>query len=330
MASAERSTAPAASPKQGRLPDFFIVGHPKSGTTALYQMLKRHPQIYMPDIKEPWFFVPELRARNDRGNSARHPRSLEGYLALFAGAGPQQTVGEATPSYLFSQTAARRIAELQPSARIVAVLREPASFLRSLHLQFLRTDVETEKSLRKAIELDGRRREGKSLPRTSTRPQTLIYSDHVRYAEQLRRYHEVFPREQVLVLIYDEFRADNLGTVRRILRFLELDDIQEIEPTEINPSVEMRSARVHSLVRALYLGRGPAARVTKRTIKRLLPARARRSLLAREHRAQTIEASPPDELLMLELRRRFKGEVAALSEYLECDLLTRWGYDDLG
>jgi hypothetical protein len=69
--------------------------------------------------------------------------------------------------------------------------------------------------------------------------------------------------------------------------------------------------------------------VGKRTIKRLVPARVRRSLLARERRAQTIEASSPDELLMLELRRRFKGDVAALSEYLECDLLTRWGYDDL-
>src|SRR6266568_3928211 len=91
-----------------RVPDFFIVGQHKSGTTALYEMLRRHPQIYMPDMKEPRFFASDLRSR----------------------------------------TAASAIAAAQPGARIIAILREPASFLRSLHLHLLQEGVETHQDFR--------------------------------------------------------------------------------------------------------------------------------------------------------------------------------------
>src|SRR4030088_1366059 len=121
--------------EQLRLPDFFIAGHAKSGTTALYQMLRRHPQISLPDSKEPWFFAPDMRPRFEPYLAGMPPETLEEYLALFAEARPEQRAGEASSSYLWSRTAAARIAEVQPAARIIAILREPTSFLRSLHLQ---------------------------------------------------------------------------------------------------------------------------------------------------------------------------------------------------
>src|SRR5437763_10281928 len=148
----------AASLLDKRLPDFFLVGHGKSGTSALYRMLRAHPQIFMPTLKEPWFFSAELFPR-----PPRKLETLEEYAALFEAAEPGQRVGEATPAYLFSQTAAARIAEVQPGARIIAILREPASFLRSLHLQFLQNQVESETDLRTALALEGARREGNEL-----------------------------------------------------------------------------------------------------------------------------------------------------------------------
>src|SRR5271166_3719156 len=152
MASTDTST-PVRTPAQ-RVPDFFIVGHAKSGTSALYRMLRLQPQVYMSDVKEPSFFVPELaRRRFRRRKPATDEEKLEKYLSLFAPARPDQPAGEATPSYLWSRTAAARIAEMQPDARIIAILREPASFLRSLHLQFLQSHVESEKDLRRAIAL---------------------------------------------------------------------------------------------------------------------------------------------------------------------------------
>jgi hypothetical protein len=113
-----------------------------------------------------------------------------------------------------------------------------------------------------------------------------------------------------------------------VLRFLEVDDTAPIELTEANPTVGVRSQRLYELIRSLYLGRGPVSRVTKAGIKALTPRRLRLQALqsTREHVLYS-DPPAPDEQLMLELRRRFKGEVVALSEYLDRDLVTLWGYD---
>jgi hypothetical protein len=313
------------------VPDFFIVGHAKSGTTALYEMLKRHPQIYMPASKEPWFFASDMRPRFQPRKTGVAPGTLDEYLSLFADASPGQRVGEASSSYLWSHTAARAIAEVQPDARIIAILREPASFLRSLHLQLLQAHVEAEQDLRKAISLEAARREGKHIPRRSHRPQLLQYSDHVHYVEQLRRYHEVFPPEQVLVLIYEEFRRDNEETVRAVLRFLDVDESHPVEVLKVNPTIRMRSQQLDDVVHSLSVGRSPAARAVKTAVKSLTPGDTSRKLLrAAQRHVVHGDPRPPDESFMLELRVRFKGEVVALSEYLGRDLVSLWGYDEIG
>jgi hypothetical protein len=312
-----------------RAPDFFIVGHPKCGTTALYETLRRHPQIYMPDGKEPWFFAPELHVRTPPRPEGT-PATLEEYLSLFAAAKPEQRIGEATALYLWSQTAAARIAQVQPDARIIAILREPSSFLRSLHLQFVQSYVETEGDLRKALSLEDQRRRGKAIPRHTYWPDALLYSEHVRYVEQLRRYHSVFAPENVLVLIYDDFRADNEGTVRKVLRFLDVDDTPPLEVPRANPTVSARSRHLHGLVHALSVGRGPGSRAVKETVKALTPRRLRRQALhATQRRLIFSDPGPVDEELMNDLRRRFKAEVVAVGEYLERDLVSLWGYGDV-
>jgi Sulfotransferase domain len=321
------ASAPApktAGAPPGRVPDFFIVGHPKSGTSALWRMLRTHPQLHMPR-KEPSFFVPELLV-----GSKRYPRGIEDYKALFSEASPGQLVGESTTWYLWSQTAAARIAAAQPEARIIAILREPASFLRSLHLQFMQSDVETEPDFRKAMALEGDRAQGRKVPPNSTRPQLLGYSEHVRYVEQLQRYRSVFPAERVLVLIYEDFRADNEGTVREVLRFLEVDERTPIETLEANPTVGVRAARLNELVRSLYLGRAPGARALKRTIKAVSSRRMRHAAMGSLRRWQFDRPAPEDPEFLAELRVRFTDEVQALSDYLDRDLVSFWGYGNRG
>jgi hypothetical protein len=315
-----------------RLPDFFIVGHPKSGTTALYEMLKAHPQIFMPELKEPRYFATDLRARfqptsTPEATRLQLPETLEDYLALFRPAAAGQLIGEASPSYLRSAAAAGLIAAARPDARIIAVLREPASFVRSLHLELVQNHVESEQDLRKAFANEQRAAmerspvDGPRLPR---------YSDRVRYVEQLRRYEAVFAPEQMLVLIYDDFRADNEATVRRVLAFLGVDQDVPIAAIEANPTVHVRSVRMDRLVRSLYAGRGPVASAVKSTVKRLLPHEARGERLQLVRRRLLYGApKPADESFMVELRRRFKGEVEALSEHMDRDLIAQWGYDSL-
>jgi len=282
----------------------------------------------MPALKEPQFFASEMRA----GPQPEHlPGTLEEYLALFEEALPGQLLGEASPSYLRSHTAAAQIAEIQPDARIIAILREPASLLRSVHLQFLQGGIETEPDLRRALALEASRRAGRSLPRNRFWPQALYYSDHVRYVEQLRRYHDAFPAKNVLVLIYDDFRADNPTTVRTVLSFLGVADPAPIEEVQANLTVGARSQGAHDLMYAVTVGAGPLSRMTKATVKGLTPDGARRKLL-RALRRGMIYGAPPaiDEELMSELRRRFEPEVVALSEYLNRDLVSLWNYGDAG
>jgi hypothetical protein len=303
-------------------PDFFIVGHHKSGTTALYEMLRRHPQIFMPELKEPKFFATDLPARLEPPTTRKLPATLQEYVSLFDPASPGQRTGEASPSYLRSHAAAAQIAGHRPDARIIAILREPAGFLRSLHLQMVQSHVETELDLRRAIEEEEVDRAGREVRR---------YSEHVRYADQLRRYHAAFPSEQVLVLIYDDFRADNEGTVRGVLRFLDVDADAPLQMLETNRSVRVRSPHVERVIHAVTVGGGPVSRKVKAAVKTIAPRRVRRGALrVTQQRLVYADPEPPDEALMLELRRRFKPEVVALSEYLGRDLVALWGYDELG
>lgn len=306
-----------------------MVGHPKSGSTALFRMLRRHPQIFMP-AKEPWFFATapgEPPARRPTGAGIT-PDTLEEYLALFAGAAPEQRIGEGSTSYLVSHHAARRIAELQPAARIVAVIREPASFLRSLHLQLVQNHTETERNLLRAIALEDERRQGRNAPRGGYWTQTTQYSEHLRYVEQLQRYERHFPAEQLLVIVYDDFRADNHTIAHELLSFLGVDPAAAVEVTEANPSVGIRSQRLHELIHAVAEGRNPMTRAVRASVRALAPRRVSRgSAVQLRNRLLYGKPAPPDERLLAELRRRYKHEVVALSEHLGRDLVSLWGYD---
>jgi hypothetical protein len=315
-----------------RVPDFFIVGHPKSGTTALWDMLKGHPQIYTPANKEPYFFADELHPPAATPRSfGWTPDTLDQYLTLFEPALPEQRTGEASAPYLWSRTAAKRIAEVQPEARIIAILREPSSFLYSLHLQFVQIYIEPETDMRKALALEDARREGKSLPEhLFWGPQGTLYSDYVRYVEQLLRYQALFPPEQMLVLVYDDYRKDNDATVRKVQRFIGVDDTHPLNVKQSNPTVRVRSQRLHSLIHAVAQGDGPLPRAVQSAAKTVgQRVISRQRAIDIRNRFLFTAPSAPDQQLMLELRRRFKPEVVALSEHLGRDLVTLWGYDDL-
>jgi hypothetical protein len=143
------------------LPNFFIVGAPKAGTTSLYHYLDQHPDIYMSPVKEPNYFAEEVRLRNISAewqewahreqNSLRaylsgpmHEKKFGGivaswsdYLKLFKNVKDEKAIGEASVCYLWSKTAARSIASATPHAKIVMVLRNPVDRAFSQYKQAL-------------------------------------------------------------------------------------------------------------------------------------------------------------------------------------------------
>lgn len=295
-------------------------------------MLQNHPQIYMPAEKEPRFFITELRPKRLDGRKPKRPATLPDYLALFADAGPEQRAGEASPQYLRYPEVPPAIAELAPEAKIIVLLREPADFLRSFHGQMLHNRIETQKDFQKAIELEPARRRGERLPRNCNRQKWLLYSDHVRYTEQLESLHSVFPREQVLVLAYEDYRRDNEGVVREVLRFLEVDERLPIEQVDTRPLKDVRLQRLHHLTGSMQEARRNPAAVhpAVRALDAVLPTSVRERFGDRWRRVIYQAREKPSEQFMLDLRRRFRPNVEAVSEYLGRDLSGLWGYDKLG
>jgi hypothetical protein len=313
-----------------RPPDFFIVGHPKCGTTALYEILLQHAEVFMPHVKEPGFLAADRRRLFQPKMAGPLPATIDEYLDLFTAAEPAQRAGEASTWYLSSHTAATAIAELNPEARIVAIFREPASFLRSLHLQNLQDHLEDKRDFRRALSLEGQRRNGRRIPRRSYRPQALFYTEHVRYCEQLERYRSAFPGDRVLVLTYDEVRRDNEEVARKIFRFLGIEDSVPITMKDTNPTVMIRSQWLDDTLHRVSVGRESSSRSVKAVIKAFVPRTVRRRMLSAMHRHVVFTSPPPvDEELMRELRLASKPEVEKFGSMLGEDLVDLWGYDRL-
>ena len=286
-------------------PNFFIVGAPRCGTTALYDYLQQHPDVFMPYRKEPHYFGDDLPQR---------PPFLDegGYVKLFSSAGNARRVGEATVWYLYSESAARQIRDFSPDARIIIMLRRPVEMMYSLHGLFLFTTWEDIEDFELAIAAEEDRRRGRRIPRTTWWAPALQYTWLADYAPHVKRYFDTFGRERVAVVLYDDFRADPLGSVRAVAEFLGLDPGFEPHVTVVNRA---RVPRSRWLQRRLYdprfgsiLGRLPprAFHVVWRALMRAnIRYRARPSL---------------SKHLDVALTRRMEPAVERLEELLGHDL----------
>lgn len=318
-------------------PSFFVVGHSKSGTTALAQFLGQHPALFMSDPKEPNYFCPAFCHVDDPAEaplSAFVRRTEADYLALFSGARLDQRCGEASAAYLYSEEAAARIHAFEPAARIIMIFREPVSFLRSYHLQLLKNPVsegETVRDLGAAIQLEPARRRGERIPKGCLIPEMLYYTtDRLDYDAHYDRYAALFPAHQLLVLTYDDFRRDNAGTVRSVLDFLGVDPTFEPELGEHNAGgVAVRSKRAQTWLHQLSVGWGPMGRL-KPLVKAVVPRALRRRATDAAYRHLVFEeAGPVEPAVAAHIREAARPHVAALGVRIGRDLLGEWGYADV-
>jgi hypothetical protein len=310
--------------REKKRPSFFIVGHSKSGTTALSIFLDQHPELFVCDPEEPNYFCPSW-CRAPGPPSLFFPRSEAEYLSLFDRAQPGQRCGEASAAYLYSTEAAELIHRFDPEARIIMIFREPVSFLRSFHLQMLTNtpeEGETVRDLGEAIELESERRAGRKLPQGCLGPELLYYaSDRIRYDEQFERFARRFPREQILPLVYDDFRADNAGTVRRVYELLEVDPEFEPELGDHNTGGQaLRSRRLASLLHHATHSR------TAALPRRAVPRQLRRRAIDAAYSVAFEQAGEVDPVVAETIRARAFPHVEALGELLGRDLVGQWGY----
>jgi len=228
-------------------PNFFIVGAARSGTSSLYEYMRQHPDIFLCNPKEPMYFAfPEQRVNfsgpgDDLEINAKAVTSLQMYLALFQGA-KQKALGEASANYLYSATAPKTIAKFSPNAKLIAVLRNPVDRAYSSYLYTLRDGRETATSFEQALELEQKRI-------ADNWEHLWHYSEMGFYFEQIKRYLEYFPEQQIKIILQEDLKKDTGRVLREVFEFLDVDPNFEPEiGLEYNQGGQPKFALLNSIL----------------------------------------------------------------------------------
>jgi hypothetical protein len=296
-------------------PDFFIVGAPKSGTTSLYEYLRVHPEIYLPSQKELNYFGKDLKFNH-------FDRSFERYLNHFKDRQEEKMAGEASVWSLFSKEAAKEIADFNPDARIIIMLRKPVDLLYSLHSQLCFSGGEDIEGFSQALDAEADRRVGKRIPRTAFAVHALFYREIPKFAEQISRYLEVFPHNQVHVILFDDFKNNTTRIYKETLTYLGVNPELAVDFKIHNPNKSVRFKWLRDIIKVPP----PFIKSTGRLLvpggvrsKFMQTARALNDTLNRKEKKRI----PLDESLKRSLETEFHGEISSLGKLLKKDL-TAW------
>lgn len=277
------------------LPTFFVIGAQKSGTSSLYTYLRQHPQVFMPEVKEPDYFVEERSWGMGR----------DWYESLFEPAGDAVAIGEASTSYAMYPTyrgVPARIAALIPEARFVYLVRHPIERMRSEYLHY--RNLRDEAARRLCIQRE------RSPIETALRSHPH-YLNHSRYALQLDQYLDHFERKQIMVITTEELKRDRSTTVRRLFDFL------DVNPSWVPPEMDLEfnrttDARVPSGV-LTAVRRIPGSSVLARAIPLSVRGAAKQRMLTT--RVNIDEARLSDDLRH-DLEQLLREDVRLLHGYL--------------
>ena len=219
-------------------PNFFIVGAAKAGTTSLHYYLSKHPDVYVSPIKEPNYFCKDICVDGfnpymkrkfsnggvlfDKSNNviSKHQAYISDektYLKLFANTNNQKMLGEASVSYLYSEVAAAEIYKFSPTAKIIIVLREPVDRAFSQYLANRRVGSVFGNNFLDIVVSDY----NKTIKGWGN---THLYIELGQYYKQIRRFYDVFEKENILLLKYDDLSLDTIASVNRICSFLNVEE----------------------------------------------------------------------------------------------------------
>jgi hypothetical protein len=217
-----------------RKTDFFIVGAPKSGTSALYTYLKAHPEVYLPK-KEIYYFCSDLTFR-----TPAIPEDT--YLSYYTKVTTEKAVGDASVYYLLSNKAATRIKEFNSQAKIIIMLRNPLDMVYSLHSQLLSNGDETIENFEDALAAEKSRVIGERVPSFHKCPrEAFYYSQVAKYYEQVKQYKEVFDEQHLHIMFFDDFKKNAKEEYHKVLDFLQIERALPESFETVNPNKVSRN-----------------------------------------------------------------------------------------
>ena len=196
-------------------PNFFIVGQTKSGTTSLKEYLMQHPDVFLSNPKWP-------RGKGHFGWFSDYKNNEE-YLEEFQHASNEKMIGEKTTDYLFCPHTAERIKRFSPNAKIIMILRNPVDMMFSLHGHNLYNEAfEDLKDFEEALKAEEGRKKEYMDSKDKWHPH-IFYREVARYPEQVQRYFDNFGRDNVKVIIFDDFITNTEKIYKETLEFLDVD-----------------------------------------------------------------------------------------------------------
>ena len=307
-------------------PNFFIVGQPKAGTTALHNFLSQHPDIFMSKFKEPFFFCKDFHQESDQHYGFRKffPfRDEASYLKLFAQADSYKIVGESSAFYLYSQIASQEIYNFNHKAKIIILLRNPIDWLYSLHNQYVNTTTENERDFTQALALESLRKQGKKIPNRVQAPSWVLYLEMIKYYDQIKRFYDLFSSSQIKTIIFEDFKADNQKTYQEILDFLEINSSFIANYKSVNCRAKPRSYLLNQIIYSPLIRSvsqklfTPKAYdyIAKNVVEKVLWQKTNKSAVPLEIKQQLAE--------------KVKPEVIKIADFLNTDLCQKWGYENI-
>jgi hypothetical protein len=223
-------------------PNLFIVGAPKCGTTSLYKYLQQHPDVFFPEIKEPGFF--------DTDHLRPNRLTTQQYLELYKTTEEYKYKGDASPMYLISKEAAKNIKNISEAKRIIIMIRNPVEMVYSRYLQNLYNGVENINNFEMALVAETERRQRKDKQLKSGQPiQRLYYSECAAYSEQINRYFQIFGKNNVKVVLFEDLISETEKVFFEILQFLNLSQIKLEKFENHNPATGNRNNVLHRILK---------------------------------------------------------------------------------
>jgi len=222
--------------------NFFLLGGPKCGTTAFVKYLRTHPDIFVSEPKEPNFFMDDMP-------QMKYVNTVEDYHALFNNFKDNHKIYcDASILYLYSDNAIQKIFEYNKNAKLLVMLRNPLEMVYSFHSQILYTLDEDKYNFVEAWKAEKNRRKGKEIPKHCRAEKLLFYSEIAKYHKQLKRVLPLFPKEQIKIIFYFEFKKSNLEVYKDVLSFLDLPYDGRTDFPRVNDAKKARFNSVNKFV----------------------------------------------------------------------------------
>jgi len=279
------------------LPNFLCLGAHKAGTTSLAAWLRRHPEVYLPELKEPRYFAfdPDSEDHRRKPRQIFPIRTLEEYEQLFNGGYGRKAIGEASPQYLPSERACERIANTIPSARLLAIIRHPVSRAYSQYWMRVRTGAE-KRPFSEAVRSD----EG--------------WVRNSLYYESLRRYTAAFGAESLKVILFEELVSQPDEILPGVCHHLAIrPELAALELPRENVGTHSRFPGFDRITRSPEL---------RAQLRKYLPTGIRHAMRRLRPRAPTIPPLSVNE--KSEWGRIFLADVEKTSDLINRDLASFW------